>query len=276
MSSERLFSPHSLFWQINREGLVVLSGPRALLLELAHPLVAAGVADHSDFRARPLGRLFRTIAVMTALNFEPRGKARSALRHTRQCHGRVRGTLREAVGPYLAGTPYRADDARLQLWVLATLVDSVLVTYQHLVRPLSLAEKQVYYAASQRLGKAFGIPADLMPPTYADFERYVDAMLSSDALTVGPAAREIVRALFAPRLLGPAIRLASFVSLGLTPPRLREAFGFRWTGAHERWHQRLGALARRLRPWTPEPLCVHPQALLAEWRVRRELTGGTG
>jgi uncharacterized protein (DUF2236 family) len=269
MPADRIFSPDTLFWRINREALMVLSGPRALLLELAHPLVAQGVMAHSNFRARPLGRLFRTVGVMTALNFEPRPKAGVAVKHTRQCHSRVHGTLPEDVGPYLAGTPYRADDPLLQLWVLATLLDSVLAAYEHLVRPLALTEKHAYYQVGQRLGRAFGIPAELMPPTYDDFECYVGAMLESDALTVGPAGREVVSALFAPKLLGPAIRLSSFISLGLTPPHLRAAYGLPWTPAHEQWFQRLGALSRRLRPLTPEPLCVHPQALLAEWRVRR-------
>src|SRR5688500_14670677 len=119
--SDRYFSPDSIFWRVNREGLMVLSGPRALLLELAHPLVAAGVAEHSDFRRNPWGRLFRTVGVMTALNFKPYRQARSAAQHTRKCHTRVQGRLTEDVGPYLAGTPYRADDPFLQLWVLATL-----------------------------------------------------------------------------------------------------------------------------------------------------------
>lgn len=270
----RLFSPDSLFWQINREALMVLSGPRALLLELAHPLVAQGVVAHSNFRARPLGRLFRTVGVMTALNFEPRPQAGAAVKHTRACHARVHGVLPEDVGPYLAGTPYRGDDPLLQLWVLATLLDSVLAAYTHLVRPLTLTEKHSYYQVGQRLGRAFGIPLELMPPTYADFECYVEAMLDSDALTVGPAARAVVAALFAPPLLGPTVRLGSFISVGLTPPRLREAFGLPWTPAHEVWFQRLGALSRRVRPLTPAPLCVHPQALLAEWRVRREAVKG--
>src|SRR5688572_28378405 len=125
MLTERYFSPESLFWQVNREALMVLSGPRALLLELAHPLVAAGVAEHSDFRRRPMGRLFRTLGVMTALNFETGPKARAAAGHTRKCHSAVQGHLREDVGPYPAGTPYRAADPLLQLWVLSTLVDSV-------------------------------------------------------------------------------------------------------------------------------------------------------
>ena len=266
--TNRYFSPDSTFWQINREALMVLSGPRALLLELAHPLVAAGVAEHSDFRGSPLRRLFRTVGVMTAINFEPHGAARAAVAHTHSCHGRVHGRLAEAVGPYLAGTPYRAGDPLLQLWVLATLIDSVLVTYEHLVRPLSFKEKQAYYTGGQQLARAFGIPAELMPPEYDDFQTYVDCMLHSDALTVSPAAREIVSALMAPPALGPAMRLSSFVSIGLTPPRLREAYGLRWTGADERRLHWLGRAARRLRPWAPAPLVVHPQALLAEWRLR--------
>ena len=268
MQTERYFSPESLFWQVNREALMVLSGPRALLLELAHPLVAAGVAEHSDFRKRPMRRLFRTLGVMTAINFETAPHASAAAGHTRRCHAAVQGHLCEDVGPYLAGTPYRATDPLLQLWVLSTLVDSVLVTYSHLVRPLSLAEKQAYYVGAQRLARAFGIPPELTPPEYDDFQTYVDAMLTSDALTVGSQAREVVAALFRPALLGPTVQLSSFISIGLTPPHLRDAFGFRWTRADERRFQWLGAASRRLRPLTPAPLVIHPQALLAEWRLR--------
>ncbi len=267
--TDRYFSPDSIFWRVNREGLMVLSGPRALLLELAHPLVAAGVAEHSDFRRNPWGRLFRTVGVMTALNFQHQPQARAAAQHTRQCHTRVHGQLAEDVGPYLAGTPYRADDPLLQLWVLATLIDSVLVTYDLLVRPLSPEEKAEYYASSKHLGHAFGLPRELMPPTYDDFQTYMDSMLTSDQLTVGETAREICRALFAPPLFGPTVRWASFVSLGLTPPRLREEFGFGWSAAAERRLQRLAGAARRLRPLIPDPLCVHPQALWAEWRMRK-------
>jgi uncharacterized protein (DUF2236 family) len=140
--------------------------------------------------------------------------------------------------------------------------------YEHLVRPLSLKEKQAYYVGGQQLGRAFGIPAELMPPEYDDFQTYVDAMVRSDALTVGPAARAVVNALVKPRGLGTAMRLSSFISIGLTPPRLREAFGFEWSARDERRLQRLGRLSRRLRPWTPAPLVVHPQALVAEWRLR--------
>jgi uncharacterized protein (DUF2236 family) len=272
MLPDRYFSPDSIFWRVNREGLMLFTGPRALLLEIAHPLVAAGVAEHSDFRRRPFSRLFRTVGVMTALNFEPYSRADSAVGHTRRSHGRVRGRLAEDVGPFLAGTPYSAEDPLLQLWVLATLVDSVLAGYQLLVRPLSRDERQAYYAGAHGLARAFGLPPGMMPPTYDDFETYVDSMINSDQLTVGPAAREIAHALLHLPVIGPAVRLGSFASIGLLPPRLRAEFGFRWTPHHERRLQRLARISRRLRPLVPDPLCVHPQALLAEWRLRRSGT----
>ena len=250
---------------------MVLSGPRALLLELAHPLVAAGVAQHSDFRRNPWGRLFRTVGVMTALNFQQYPRARSAVTHTRKCHNRVHGRLAEDVGPYLAGTPYRADDPFLQLWVLATLIDSVLVTYDLLAPggPLTADQKAEYYLGGLELGRAFGLPRELMPPTYEDFQLYMDSMLNSDLLTVGDTAREICGALFAPPLFGPTVRWTSFVSIGLTPPRLREQFGFDWTEAAERRLHTVAGLARRLRVLAPDALLVHPQALWAEWKLRR-------
>jgi uncharacterized protein (DUF2236 family) len=157
------------------------------------------------------------------------------------------------------------------LWVLATLIDSVLVTYDLLAPggPLTPDEKAGYYTASLQLGRAFGLPPELMPPTYDDFQNYMDSMLTSDLLTVGDTAREICRALFAPPLFGPTVRWASFVSLGLTPPRLREAFGFGWSEASERRLHKLAGAARRLRPLAPDALVVHPQALWAEWRMRR-------
>ena len=85
MFNNQYFTPDSVFWRINREAMMVLSGPRALLLELAHPLVAAGVAEHSDFQGHPLRRLFRTVGVMTAINFEPHTRARAA----RGAHARL-------------------------------------------------------------------------------------------------------------------------------------------------------------------------------------------
>jgi uncharacterized protein (DUF2236 family) len=262
-----LFSSASIFWRINREGLLVLSGPRALLLELAHPLVAAGVAQHSNYRGEPLGRLVRTVNVMAHLNFSTRPQVKHAQRQMRKCHAPVSGHLLEDVGPYLAGTPYDATDPLLKLWVLATLIDSVWVMYDMFVHPLSDADKQAYYTDAIQLAFALGIPPELMPPTYDDFLTYMDSMLNSDSLTVGDEARAIVDALLYAPGLGPAIRVGSFLSIGMMPEPLRSAYGFEWDEGRERWLQRFAALSRKMYPRVPKILRIYPQATLAEWRA---------
>lgn len=264
-----LFSPASPFWRVNREWLMVLSGPRALLLELAHPLVAAGVAQHSNYQRDPLGRLYRTIRMMTDINFGDGRLAQRSAHRVGQRHASVSGTLTTEVGPYLAGTLYQAHDPLLKLWVLATLVDSIWAVHDVMLRPLSLADKHAYYADTQVLGRAFGIPPEMMPPTYDDFLNYMDSMLTSDLLTVGDDARNIVRALLHAPGLGPAIRAASFVSIGLLPERVRSAYGLKWDAGHERWLRRWAALSRHIWPRVPSLFRAHPQAMWAEWQMRR-------
>ena len=96
--SDRLFSPASPFWQVNREMLLGLAGMRALLMELAHPLIAAGVAEHSDFRERPFKRLYRTMRLMSCITFGSRKAARLAVQRIRSvpqfCAGGIAATSR--------------------------------------------------------------------------------------------------------------------------------------------------------------------------------------
>jgi uncharacterized protein (DUF2236 family) len=106
-----------------------------------------------------------------------------------------------------------------------------------------------------------------MPPSYADFQNYMHAMIHSDLLTVGATARDIARALYAPPVIGQVARQMSFIGIGLLPAHLRAAFGFSWNEANERWLHRLAALSRRARPLLPDLFMVHPTILLAEWRA---------
>lgn len=265
------FSPDDPFWRVNREWLVMLAGARAVMLELAHPLVAAGVANHSNFRNASLKRLYRTIFMMVDASFGSTETARRAIGRVHHCHHPVAGTLSAAIGPFSANTNYRANDPDLKLWVLATLVDSTLLVHDLFVRPLTLAEKEAYYRDSQRLGHLLGIPAQVMPPTYHDFTAYVEGMVKGDTLTVGATAREVAKAIFAPPL-GPAVRVASFVGIGLLPARLRTAFDFPWDERREKRLLWLARQFRRLRAALPTALCVWPQALIGEWRFR-QMTG---
>src|SRR5690242_3398354 len=114
---QSLFRPDSVTWRINQEPALLLGGGRALLMQLAHPGVAAGVAEHSDFRRRPLDRLMRTLELTLALTFGTRAEALAAAQQINAVHQRIHGN------------GYSATDPRLLLWVHATLIDSALVTY---------------------------------------------------------------------------------------------------------------------------------------------------
>jgi uncharacterized protein (DUF2236 family) len=260
------FTPRTVFWKVNSHALVNLSGSRALMLELAHPLIAAGVAEHSNYQGDPFGRLMRTMRTMSRLMFTDSGPAHDALRHFNGCHAKVEGALTETVGPLEAGTPYAARDPHLKLWVLATLYDSCLLVYDTLVAPLTLEDKRAYYQDGLILGHLLGIPFSVLPPTYDDFDAYVQGMIHSDTLTVGDQARAIADALWAAPLFGPVAKAASYVGLGLLPTHLREQFGFPWVQADV---DRLAWIARttqRLNPWVPGWVTTNPEALLAEWR----------
>jgi uncharacterized protein (DUF2236 family) len=263
--SSGFFSVGGSFWQVNREMAVGLCGPRALLMQLAHPLVAAGVAEHSGFRRNRLGRLYRTALAASAMSFGSGRAACLAADRISGCHRGVRGVLSERVGPFPAGTAYDANDPRLKLWVFATLIDSALLGHEIFVARLSPREREDYYRESRAMGRLLGIPADVMPASYASFAQYVTSMLSSEVLTVGRAAQEQVDSLFDSTLVGRLARTASFFSIGLLPAKLRAAYGFRWNERRRRRLQKLGRASQRIRPLLPDLLCVSPAASLAEW-----------
>ncbi|MGH7492361.1 MAG: oxygenase MpaB family protein [bacterium] len=265
----RLFTPDSVFWRVHREILAGLSGGRALALELAHPLIAAGVAEHSHFQTNPWRRLYRTVKVMNDLTFGGAAAARTALQHFHQCHARVRGVLPRTEGAFPAATKYSSQNPGLRFWVLATLIDSSLVAYEHFVAPLTLAEKRAYYLDSQRLAQAFGIPFSFVPDTYEEFSSYMQNMFVGEALHVGETAQALVQALLARRGLHGIARMMQFCGAAMLPEKLREAYDIAWDEKRERKFERIAHYCRYARARLPEVFCVNPQAWLAEWRFRQ-------
>lgn len=266
-----LYRPDDTLWKVHSEILLMFGGARAVMLEIAHPLIAAGVAHHSSFRTKPLKRLFGTIRTMILLTFGDARMAQIAARHTNHCHEAVHGLLGESVGTTLAGTAYDADDPALRLWVFATLVDSNLLVHDLFVRPLSLAEKSAYYEDSKRMARMLGVPSSVMPLTYAAFQAYMQHILDGDALSVGEEGRAVMQGLFGHPLLGWAIRLASYAGIGLLPGRIRAEFGYRWTERDERFLQWLASTSRRLRRILPDFLCTFPASTYYAVRYRNDL-----
>lgn len=227
-----LFGPSSVIWRIGRERVLLLGGPAALLLQIAHPLVAAGVGDHSDFRRRPYERLRATLDATLTITFGDRRQAEAAAARVRATHARVRGTLRTSVGSFVAGTPYNAEDPELALWVHATLVTTALDTYDRFVHPLSMKERECYFEDARPFAALFGVSDDVMPRSYEEFRGYVESTGLGPVLSVGPEARMLAGHILnppAPAPLRPLSRLAKIVAADLMPAPLRDGFGLTWT-----------------------------------------------
>ncbi len=214
-----LYSDDSLARRINRENVLLLGGGRALLMQLAHPKVAAGVDEHSDFRSRPMYRLRRTIRLTMAIVFGDRETALAAARIVNQVHGRVRGR------------GYRAMDPNLLLWVHATLVDSALVTYDAFVRKLTGAERDEFYQEMKLVGELLGVPRVHFPATIRDFDRYVTQQIEDQTVCVGPVARDLAALVVRPRVFrlpGNAFLPLEIITAGLLPPPLRRQYRLPW------------------------------------------------
>lgn len=209
---------------------MALSGPRALLMQAAHPLAVVGLLAHSTTLDEPYERLARTAEVMHTIGFGSRADADRITRRVRAMHRRVRGALKQPVGRFAAGTEYRADDPELLLWVLFTLVDSSLVVYRAYVRGLSRGEEAALWQDYRVVGRLFGLRANDMPRTLADLDDYRRSMLKGDTLHVTPWARERARAIVleppVPLAARPLLETANFVTIALLPDRIREQYGF--------------------------------------------------
>jgi uncharacterized protein (DUF2236 family) len=228
--------------------VALFGGGRALLLEVAHPFVAAGVAEHSAYRSDPFGRLQRTLAALQAISFGEIPDALAAARGVERAHARVRGVLPDDAGAFAAGTPYSGRDPEAVRWVWATLADTALLIYERFVEPLAPADRESYYAEHRVLGRLLGVEPALVPGDWAAFRAYFDDMVEGDVLAVTPLARDIAATVLHPPADAGAARLARSITAGLLPPRLREAFGLPWDAARaarlETWIEQVRALRR--------------------------------
>ncbi len=271
---EGLFGEDSVLRTVYRESVGLLGGGRSLLMQIAHPMVAAGVADHSDFRRDPLGRLGRTMDITLGIVFGDRRHAEEVLRRFHTIHAGIHGQLEHDAGSLPAGTPYFAHDPSLKLWVHATLVETGLMVYQRFVRHLSPGEQRRYYEDSMLLARRFGIPPSMIPPTLEDFEGYMEEMVSGESLGVTETTLSIARDVLypdvwiVPRTAGP---LARFVTAGLLPERLRDAYGFEWDARKQALLEQISRAIRVMLPLAPSWIRLVPQAgggQFIEWTIR--------
>lgn len=252
---EGVFGPASVTWRIDREAVIFLGAGRALLLQLAHPWVAAAIAEHSRTFADPIGRFHRTFEIVFAMVFGSRDKALASARQLHRRHAMIVGRMPETVGPFAAGSLYCANDVAALRWVHSTLVETALMARDLVLPPLSADEREHYWAESCRFGALFGLtPADL-PADWDRFAAYTEAMAQSETLTVSAAAREVARQIFEgarPWLRPP--RWYRALTARMLPERLRQGFGFALDERDDRAADRALSWIRHIHPRLPDRL----------------------
>ena len=257
-----MFGPETITWRVGREAVLLVGGGRALLLQVAHPLVAAGVEQHSSYVSDPWGRLYRTIDVTTKIAFGDRRTSRDAAAALRRVHGRVVGTTSD-------GTPYAANRPDLLLWVWATLLDTSLLVYRRYVGHLADAEVERYYEEQKRFALACGVPDGAWPDRYAAFRGYFEATVA-DELRPTDDSRRIAAAVLGagvPLPLRPVSAALNLATVGLLPSTLRERFGFEWGPARQALLEASSFTLRRAIGLLPSPLRQLPAARAAGRRA---------
>jgi len=224
-----LFGPDSVSWKINRESALFLGAGRAALLQLAHPWVAAAIAQHSRTLHDPLSRFHHTFRVIFTMMFGSAEQAFAAARQLHRLHQQIRGVLPDVAGRFPQGTAYEANELAALTWVYATLVDSALVAYELVLPPLTSHERERYFLESLRMAALFGIS----PQSWTGFRAYFEAIVHSDVLGVSAATRAFAQELQKGTgfLLPPPFWFRA-LTVQLLPPSIRDEFQLSY-GSHE-------------------------------------------
>jgi uncharacterized protein (DUF2236 family) len=250
-----LFEPDSMMWRINREAVLLVGGRATLLMQLAHPLVAAGVDQHSRFTADPLGRLRRTMNAVHDIVFGHERSARERAEAINAIHDRVRGTSSD-------GRPYFGRDPYLLLWVYSTLVEGSLRVYEAFVGRLSADESSRYYDETKLVGVMFGIPEEVIPRSLADLRGWMDERVERREVVVTPTARSLARPLLRPVPVVPrqVVKLTALLAAGLLPPAIRSGYGLSAGPLPDLALAAAGRTFRSARPFIPDALITFPSA----------------
>jgi uncharacterized protein (DUF2236 family) len=262
MQDHGYFGPASATWKISREAILVSGGARAVLLQLAHPLVAQAVHTHSGYMQDPFGRAERTFIVSQMLIFGSTATAQQGAQIINRLHKHVQGTLSTDAGDHIRNSAYFARDPDLLLWVHATLVDTVLLLYPLLVGPLSQQEQEQYYQESKIIARLLGLTASDMPQTVNDLRLYIHDTVYSNRLAATPQARELARQVLFPAGSPPVLKPFSYLNLALTcallPPPVRAIYGLEWSHRQQFFFDLLTRGVRTITPYLPTTLRVFP------------------
>ncbi|MEO8204941.1 MAG: oxygenase MpaB family protein [Chthoniobacterales bacterium] len=220
--TDGLFVPASVTWKVSRENILLAGGMSAAILQVAHPSVAHGVNQYSNFRESPLRRLHNTLLAVHTVAFGQREAVEKIRTHIAQIHLRVKGDLP-------GKRPYSAFDPDAQLWVLATLFQTSVFLYERWILPLSEQEKDSYWKEYRIFGEIFGLEPAYGPQSWEAFCIYYEEMITGDLLGSDPLSAKVAQAIAFPSQpfwVVPVGTLLHFTVNEFLPSPLRERLGF--------------------------------------------------
>jgi uncharacterized protein (DUF2236 family) len=246
-------------WRYGGDVRLIGTGAYAILLQVGHPTVGAGVTEHSDFRADPWGRLLRTLDYSYVMTYGGPALAGEMGRRIREMHKHIEGIKPD-------GERYSALEPEAYAWVHATLADAIVRGSELLARPIPAGQLEEFWADWRRGGRLIGVSERDLPESWADFGNYLERMTANLERT--EAVDEVLGALEAPvrppipflpdgawRLARtPAMHQTLLVTAGLLSPSLRERFGIHWTDSKEQRLRALAAVSRAATPLLPRSL----------------------
>jgi uncharacterized protein (DUF2236 family) len=220
-ADEGFFGPRSLVWRVHRDRSFPLAGMRSLMVQALHPLAMAGVAQHSDWKRDPFGRLAATSGYVLTVTYGDRAAANAAAARVRAVHKHVRGL------DDVTGLDYSAEDPDLLLWIHAGMVDSVVHIVQRYGRGLDAADADRYVAEMVAFAELVGVPQEQVPSSVQALREYIESV---DLLQATPAARDAIGVVVDPPDLSHDLRelwhdLAQ-VAIGTLPGWARSMYGF--------------------------------------------------
>jgi uncharacterized protein (DUF2236 family) len=267
--AEPTFPPDSMIWRICRHRVTLLTGPAAAVLQIAHPRIALGVHDHSDFKSSPTARLHRTLDTVFTLAFDTPDRADLAARRVAAIHTSVQGdaTLHQIPGP----AHYSAFEPDLLMWVLATLVMSAIDGYQRSVALLTDDEKERFYQDMRTLGTFFALPTTYGPQSFPDFLTYWNQQLADPELGAHPLSRQVAQAVARPARpwwLHLATFPIQFIYSEVLPPHVATRLGFRSTLLKRIAMSTTTAALRLFARFAPDKLRFVPHYIRASRKLR--------
>ncbi|MDQ8036046.1 MAG: oxygenase MpaB family protein [Pedobacter sp.] len=275
-----LFGPDSMMWKINRYLAPGGFGAgQALLLQISHPWVTAGIDEHSVVRDKPLERGRNTFRYILTMIYGTRDQALEAARDVRRIHVKVQGHLRAKAGAFSEGSEYRANEEAAMIWVHATLWETQMKMYEEAVGKVSDVDKEQYYQETKLFAYLFGIREEALPAHWLDFVAYCDKIRNSDTLVVTPASKQLADYLFGVHSVGgvflwPLMQLQITMTKANLPERLNKGYGFSnysWFGESvyvtSMWGSRVGHHI------VPDSLLENPAYKEAKARIKGKKAG---